>query len=640
MKIIVAIITVTFRHGVCSNLVVSGLSKILLFWSLAMLGVCATTLSVQAANHYVRVGASGSNNGADWTNAFNAIPSGTSYIRGDTYYVADGTYSYFFCSTPASGTSLITIKKATVADHGTSTGWSNTYGDGTAEFAAGSSTNGAIGILTNYWLIDGQTGGGPSSWTTGFGFKFSHLQVGAPTVYIGSGSNITIRHAEIEGDHGNGHESGNMNDGIVHLAGDNFTVSYCYLHDFGRCPLLSNGYTNGFMVEYSYFGAYGLNPDGLHNEILSVNGDNSISPHSLNYTFRYNLFTWIASTGGLIMHSVDNAQIYGNVFIQNNSDGGGNGAVGTWTAGTVTNMKVYNNSFIGLHYRVLGILDSNDSGEFKNNIIYNCQVGDVGQTAHDYNHYINVSDMPSESHRSTATANPFANIQALNFTLTSPTTVGFALPAPFNTDPTGRIRSTWSRGAYEYGSSASSTPTPTPNPTATPAPTATPTPAPTATPNPTPASNSIVFDATSGAITAPFVSQTDYIYQSVDTEGDPSTSGRAVYTFNVITAGVYGIQITVDAPNPGQNSILINIDGDPTEPSMVCDISVTTGFLNRLISWRGSGTFESNEFAPKTFNLTTGTHQLIVLGREANTKLKQFAVVKIPDPPAGLQLNP
>src|SRR5262245_4189942 len=87
--------------------------------------VCAFVVATPAAaaTRFVRAGASGAANGSDWTNAYPSLPA--TLTRGDTYYVAAGTYSGYRFSTPASGTTLITIKKATVADHGTNTGWSD-----------------------------------------------------------------------------------------------------------------------------------------------------------------------------------------------------------------------------------------------------------------------------------------------------------------------------------------------------------------------------------------------------------------------------------------------------------------------------------------------------------------------------------
>src|SRR5688500_534390 len=67
---------------------------------------------------YVRAGATGAQNGSDWTNAFTRLPA--SMVRGATYYVADGTYDGSIAfNTPASGTTYIFIKKATESAHGT-----------------------------------------------------------------------------------------------------------------------------------------------------------------------------------------------------------------------------------------------------------------------------------------------------------------------------------------------------------------------------------------------------------------------------------------------------------------------------------------------------------------------------------------
>src|SRR3989344_8081335 len=97
------------------------------------------------ATHYVRAGASG--NGSDWANAYCSLPS--SLVRGDTYYIADGTYSGYSFNTPASGTQYITIKKAIESDHGTNAGWQSGYGDGQALF------NSMWQISTGYLIVDG-----------------------------------------------------------------------------------------------------------------------------------------------------------------------------------------------------------------------------------------------------------------------------------------------------------------------------------------------------------------------------------------------------------------------------------------------------------------------------------------------------
>src|SRR5574337_72794 len=109
-----------------------------------------------AANHYVRAGAAGNNSGSDWTNAYSTLPS--TLTRGDTYYVADGSYGSYTFKTAASGSTRIYVKKAIASDHGTDAGWLSSYGDGQAVFTATMIFN------TSYWTFDGQTGRGKSGY--------------------------------------------------------------------------------------------------------------------------------------------------------------------------------------------------------------------------------------------------------------------------------------------------------------------------------------------------------------------------------------------------------------------------------------------------------------------------------------------
>ena len=92
--------------------------KNLSFSTLLLAMLFLGTVSAEAANQYVRAGAAGMNNGTDWTNAYTSLPS--TLVRGDTYYIADGTYGSRTLSTPASAALLITIKKATSTDHASS----------------------------------------------------------------------------------------------------------------------------------------------------------------------------------------------------------------------------------------------------------------------------------------------------------------------------------------------------------------------------------------------------------------------------------------------------------------------------------------------------------------------------------------
>jgi hypothetical protein len=141
------------------------------------------------------------------------------------------------------------------------------------------------------------------------------------------------------------------------------------------------------------------------------------------------------------------------------------------------------------------------------------------------------------------------------------------------------------------------------------------------------------WEAESGRLSAPFEIASGMVFQPVQTV-DPAKGGRAVYRFNIAAAGNYVVKVLVDAPNTTSNSLFINVDGEPTSPGMVWDIPVTAGSQERLAAWRGTGTVEVNQFAPKVFALAAGLHELIVVGREANVLVDKIGLVKANLPPA------
>jgi hypothetical protein len=153
------------------------------------------------------------------------------------------------------------------------------------------------------------------------------------------------------------------------------------------------------------------------------------------------------------------------------------------------------------------------------------------------------------------------------------------------------------------------------------------------------------FAAQSGQITSPFTNgktvvngvTNNYIYQSVETTG-VANGGSALYNFTVTNAGNYVIQASINAPNIGANSLYVNIDAQPQDPTMIWDVTLTSGFEQRLISWRGTGTDAADQFVPKIFTLSEGTHQLIIIGREANTQLQSLSILLMPAPPQNLHV--
>jgi hypothetical protein len=71
----------------------------------------------------------------------------------------------------------------------------------------------------------------------------------------------------------------------------------------------------------------------------------------------------------------------------------------------------------------------------------------------------------------------------------------------------------------------------------------------------------------------------------------------------------------------------VNMDAQPTDPVMIWDVQpLTTGFMDRTLSWRGTGTATAPQYPTKVFNLSAGAHQLIIRGRAAYTQLGTLTI--------------
>jgi hypothetical protein len=162
-----------------------------------------------AANRFVLASASGSANGTDWTNAYTSLGSALSaVVRGDTIYVGTGAYTCAPCtfSKADSGTTLITVKGAIAADHGTDIGWSSAFGVDVTPATFTTTANNAFlqiwSFQSDYWTIDSQV---RSSLETGYGFVVNNAwphAVGSPILLSTAGTPttaITLRNVDIEG---------------------------------------------------------------------------------------------------------------------------------------------------------------------------------------------------------------------------------------------------------------------------------------------------------------------------------------------------------------------------------------------------------------------------------------------------------
>jgi len=134
----------------------------------------------------------------------------------------------------------------------------------------------------------------------------------------------------------------------------------------------------------------------------------------------------------------------------------------------------------------------------------------------------------------------------------------------------------------------------------------------------------LTFNADSGTLTAPFIAVSGIVSQNLLTS--LTGSGEAVYNFSIDIPGNYVVSTSLNAPSGSENSLYINVDGEPTDPLMIWDIPVTSGFTNQIATWRGNATTGPPQFSPKVFTLTAGTHQLYVRGREPNVQLQSFTI--------------
>ena len=154
-------------------------------------------------------------------------------------------------------------------------------------------------------------------------------------------------------------------------------------------------------------------------------------------------------------------------------------------------------------------------------------------------------------------------------------------------------------------------------------------PPPTPTPTATPPILGLSFDANAGVITNPFTIAASSISQAIQTT-DPTQGGRASYTFAVATAGDYLLSALVNCPDGSSNSFFVNIDAEPSS-AMIWTIPATAGSETRVASWPPNTT-------QKAWTLTTGTHQLIIRGREANAVLQHITLGIAPAAPQGLHV--
>lgn len=199
--------------------------------------------ALPAANHYIRAGASGSNNGTSWANAWPTFAA-AAWTRGDTYYVAGGTYSEnVTISAALSGSTYIFVKKANAADNSGDPGWSDTYATTLALIS------GYMAMNVGYIEVEGVTGSG----TSGHGIKVFNTDVTPTVIFDIDGDHFHLLHTEVRGA-GYSHPTvgyttlyANTNSG----GRKGYHVAHCWIHEASANGILT-GPVSG--TSYSDYG--------------------------------------------------------------------------------------------------------------------------------------------------------------------------------------------------------------------------------------------------------------------------------------------------------------------------------------------------------------------------------------------------
>jgi hypothetical protein len=445
--------------------------------------------NAKAATLCVGPAATGSGSGADWNNMM-VPPSASGWVRGNTYYLADGTYSFGTLSTPVSGTTLITIKKATVADHGPSTGWVDTLGDGQAVLP------GFVNITTSFWTLDGNgTWTIPTSVDSAYGISMQSASYLGQILKLGASAavtDITIRYCRMWSE-----KTSENNVGLrpVYMSTTTPTsrikLQNCLVRGGGDGILL--GTANFVLIERCYVLQAGNktvktswpeNPGNFHGQTIMMHYTTT------SVIIRWNVFDrcegqalvpYGGNTTGPTL--TQNIRFYGNlVFMPNGSNDseGLNGGLisNSWEGGPLSNIRVYNNTYVNLNDAqstngtstnfVITTSSAKTEMNHHNDLFYNCDPTITNGAFVNSHHAGGIGAIDGTSPQTGLAASIFVNYAGNDFRLASPTQNGLNLTAQSwwsggadsffgtqdsNQDMYGTVRGadgTWDRGAFEF----------------------------------------------------------------------------------------------------------------------------------------------------------------------------------------------
>jgi hypothetical protein len=420
-----------------------------------------------AANFYVQKGATGSNSGADWTNAWSELDQVklASVACGDTVWLAGGTYTKTLTlDKTCTSAAVLTVQRVRATDTvpAAAAGWSAAF-DSTVKITV---TSPGVDVPSGaYMTVSGRvpsgivitipSGGGNGifgSETAGVtGLTLTNIEVAGPSCVATSncataayGINFTHTGNVVHGllvDHCNVH---NVSEAFREASWESSVIQYNQIHD------TNNDGVDHEDVIYTYpFNGSG-NVIWRYNTIYNSPNDGVFFEFggAQNFYFYGNVY-W---NSGASLLTTKGPGAYGPMFIFNNVFASSTGPCSsncafispdTADGSTFTGVQIYNNVFY---------------------FVANAFSGESGVTS-DYNAYsytmLNGYPSPTEAHALTfnpATKNPFVNVATGDFRLVAMSALidkGKTLTADgfINVDLDGNTRGidgTWDIGAFEY----------------------------------------------------------------------------------------------------------------------------------------------------------------------------------------------
>ena len=446
----------------------------------ALFVVVFTACQAFGANFYVRHGATGSNNGTSWTNAWNELNqiNLSSVSCGDTIWLGGGlTYTTgLTINKTCTSTSPLTIQSVLATDTvpTTAAGYTSSL------LGKVVMLNGGVDLAAGAYVTLSGRSGTPAANNFGISIQCNNTAglggCGAISgAEAGNISNMTVSYVEMYGppcvlaeNCGGGGASG------FNVAPSNNTVKaiildHDWIHQWGEAVRTSNW--SNCIIQYTDIDT--THNDGQQHEDLIYNYAQT------NFTMRYNRI-WNSPNDGIFFDfgGTNGFYFYGNVFY----DSGGEYIVFKGGYTNAVNIYMYNNVFEsnGNGDYNYGWLDftgaSSTSGAVENNVFENVN-SNGGASGAPPNAGYNAYSVGTYNDGGTGSFNYTAGTQFINepdagsplgadFHLTAAGATAFAngvsVAAPYNVDPDGTTRGAggkWYIGAYQYQGVAPAPPT-------------------------------------------------------------------------------------------------------------------------------------------------------------------------------------